>query len=116
MVLFAVLVSSSYASSNSHHHHHNDNDDVDDDDVSLTNEAGDEPEVGYCAPYNGKVCKSFISSSQVWYSRQDGSNGWVNEQIATGLWEEMILGLHGLCRTAAEVRDGRDCIPLFFCK
>lgn len=24
--------------------------------------------IGYCAPYHGKVCKSFITSSQVWYS------------------------------------------------
>lgn len=26
-------------------------------------------EEGYCAPYNGRVCKSFITTSQVWYSR-----------------------------------------------
>lgn len=25
-------------------------------------------EEGYCAPYNGRVCKSYITS-QVWYSR-----------------------------------------------
>lgn len=24
--------------------------------------------IGYCAPYHGTVCKSFVSSSQVWYS------------------------------------------------
>lgn len=24
--------------------------------------------IGYCAPYHGRVCKSFITSSQVWYS------------------------------------------------
>lgn len=24
--------------------------------------------IGYCAPYHGKVCKSYIKSSQVWYS------------------------------------------------
>lgn len=24
--------------------------------------------IGYCAPYHGKVCKSFITSTQVWYS------------------------------------------------
>lgn len=24
--------------------------------------------IGYCAPYHGKVCKSFITASQVWYS------------------------------------------------
>lgn len=24
--------------------------------------------IGYCAPYHGKVCKSYITSPQVWYS------------------------------------------------
>lgn len=24
--------------------------------------------IGYCAPYHGKVCRSFITSAQVWYS------------------------------------------------
>lgn len=24
--------------------------------------------IGYCAPYHGSVCKSFITSNQVWYS------------------------------------------------
>lgn len=24
--------------------------------------------IGYCAPYHGKVCKSYVSYSQVWYS------------------------------------------------
>lgn len=24
--------------------------------------------IGYCAPYHGKVCKSFVSYDQVWYS------------------------------------------------
>lgn len=60
-------------------------------------------EEGYCAPYNGKVCKRFISSSQVWYSREDPSGGWANEQITSNLWEEMISELSGLCRSAAEV-------------
>lgn len=31
----------------------------------VMNEGG----FGYCAPYNGKVCKSHITSTQVWYSR-----------------------------------------------
>lgn len=60
-------------------------------------------EEGYCAPYNGKVCKSFISSGQVWYSREDSTGGWENEKITTNLWEELIQGLTGLCREAAEV-------------
>lgn len=60
-------------------------------------------EEGYCAPYNGKICKSFISSGQVWYSREDSTGGWENEKITTNLWQELILGLNGLCRLAAEV-------------
>lgn len=26
-------------------------------------------EIGYCAPYHGKVCKSFTTSTQVWYNK-----------------------------------------------
>ncbi|KNC21827.1 Tyrosine-protein kinase transmembrane receptor Ror2 [Lucilia cuprina] len=55
-------------------------------------------EKGYCAPYNGKICKNFINHN-VWYSREDP---WKNEQITTALWEELIGDLTGLCRTAAE--------------
>ncbi|XP_037953857.1 tyrosine-protein kinase transmembrane receptor Ror2 [Teleopsis dalmanni] len=58
-------------------------------------------EKGYCAPYNGKICKHHISG-QVWYSREDPNGGWKNEQITTGLWEELITELTGLCRHAAE--------------
>ncbi|GAB0095531.1 Tyrosine-protein kinase receptor [Sergentomyia squamirostris] len=64
--------------------------------------AEDDYEEGYCAPYNGKVCKSFIGSRQVWYSREDPTGGWENEKITTGLWEEMISELPHSCRAAAE--------------
>lgn len=59
-------------------------------------------EKGYCAPYNGLICKQYISG-QVWYSREDPTGGWKNEQITTALWEELIADLTGLCRQAAEV-------------
>ncbi|XP_055917209.1 tyrosine-protein kinase transmembrane receptor Ror2 [Eupeodes corollae] len=58
-------------------------------------------EKGYCAPYNGKICKSFIRG-QVWYSREDPNGGWKNEQITTALFEELISDLTGQCRIAAE--------------
>ncbi|EDW08468.2 tyrosine-protein kinase transmembrane receptor Ror2 [Drosophila mojavensis] len=58
-------------------------------------------EKGYCAPYNGKVCKQFITGP-VWYSLEDPSGGWRNEQITTALWDELIMDLSGLCREAAE--------------
>ncbi|ETN59607.1 tyrosine-protein kinase transmembrane receptor Ror2 [Anopheles darlingi] len=64
-------------------------------------ESGDEEE-GYCAPYNGKVCKRFINSRQVWYSREDGTGGWENEKITTALFEDLINDLPPYCRPAAE--------------
>ena len=63
-----------------------------------------EEEEGYCAPYNGKVCKSFINSRQVWYSREDGTRGWENEKITAALFRDLINDLSDYCRPAAEVR------------
>lgn len=37
--------------------------------LTTNNDEGIHEELGYCAPYNGKVCKSHITTSQVWYSR-----------------------------------------------
>lgn len=62
----------------------------------------DKEEKGYCAPYNGKICKQFISGP-VWYSLEDPTGGWRNEQVTTALWDELIVDLTGLCREAAEV-------------
>lgn len=62
----------------------------------------DREEKGYCAPYNGKICKQFISGP-VWYSLEDPTGGWRNEQVTTALWDELIVDLTGLCREAAEV-------------
>uniref|UniRef100_A0A182WHX1 Kinesin motor domain-containing protein n=1 Tax=Anopheles minimus TaxID=112268 RepID=A0A182WHX1_9DIPT len=59
-------------------------------------------EEGYCAPYNGKVCKRFINSRQVWYSRADGTGGWENEKITTALFDDLITDLPQYCRPAAE--------------
>lgn len=65
-------------------------------------ECNDNETEGYCAPYNGKICKSFVSSNQVWYSKEH-QHGWANERITTDLWNELISGLQGLCRKPAEV-------------
>lgn len=62
-----------------------------------------EEEEGYCAPYNGKVCKSFVNSRQVWYSREDGTGGWENEKITAALFRDLITDLPDYCRPAAEV-------------
>lgn len=59
-------------------------------------------ENGYCAPYSGKVCKEYLTG-QVWYSLEDPTGGWKNEQVTTALWDELISDLTGLCREAAEV-------------
>ncbi|XP_055628523.1 tyrosine-protein kinase transmembrane receptor Ror2 isoform X2 [Toxorhynchites rutilus septentrionalis] len=59
-------------------------------------------EEGYCAPYNGKVCKTFINSRQVWYNRIDGSGGWENEKITAALFRDLISDLPDYCRLAAE--------------
>lgn len=55
-------------------------------------------EAGYCAPYNGKICKSFIKSTQVFYS---GNGGWENEKVATGLFAELIEDLEDICQKPA---------------
>lgn len=58
-------------------------------------------ELGYCAPYNGKICKSHISGMQVWYSASR-SGGWENEEITTGLFAELVAELDPLCELPAQ--------------
>lgn len=59
---------------------------------------------GYCASYNGKICSSYLNNTGfVWYNMSnDNTGGWLNEQITTGLWDEMIATLKEPCRSAAE--------------
>lgn len=58
-------------------------------------------EQGYCAPYHGDICRKYVNNTRlVWFSN---SGGFENEKITAGLWQEMIEGLKGLCRPAAEV-------------
>jgi muscle, skeletal, receptor tyrosine kinase len=57
-------------------------------------------ESGYCAPYNGKICKSHITG-QVWYP-STRSGGWENEEITTGLFSELITELEGMCEIPAQ--------------
>lgn len=68
-------------------------------------ETGQLPPSGYCAPYNGKICKQYLNGTgQVWFNiSNDNAGGWLNEQITTGLWAEMVVGLKEPCRSAAEV-------------
>ncbi|XP_059091496.1 tyrosine-protein kinase transmembrane receptor Ror2-like isoform X1 [Tigriopus californicus] len=59
---------------------------------------------GYCAPYSGKLCRKFLQGrGLVWFHvSQDNSGGWLNEQIAQNLWNEVIENLLEPCKSAAE--------------
>ncbi|XP_001601716.1 tyrosine-protein kinase transmembrane receptor Ror2 [Nasonia vitripennis] len=59
---------------------------------------------GYCAPYNGKICKKYLTGAgTVWFNDSvDNPSGWLNEKITTDLWDELIQKLTEPCRSAAE--------------
>nr|CAD7434437.1 unnamed protein product [Timema monikensis] len=73
--------------------------------TAQSGETGLVPPVGYCAPYNGKVCKHFLNGTgSVWFNiSHEYAGGWLNEQITAGLWDEMITSLKEPCRSAAEL-------------
>lgn len=60
--------------------------------------SGSKIEDGYCAPYAGKICKSYIKNIQVWYP---SNGGWENEKITAGLFKELIEDLDALCHKPA---------------
>lgn len=72
--------------------------------VSLQSTAIRRP-LGYCAPYNGRVCRKHLSGGGlVWYNiTANNQGGWLNEHITKELWAEMIENFREPCRTAAEV-------------
>ena len=59
---------------------------------------------GYCAPYNGAVCRNFIlGRGLVWFNiSQDNAGGWRNEEITAAIKEELVNKLAEPCRSAAE--------------
>ena len=63
---------------------------------------------GYCAPYNGQVCRHYlVGRGLVWFNiSQDNSGGWLNEQITQNLWNDLIVKLKEPCRSSAEVSLG----------
>ena len=67
---------------------------------------------GYCAPYNGPVCRGYLQGrGLVWFNvSQDSSGGWLNEQITRNLWDEVIANLAEPCRSAAEVANPCICV------
>lgn len=74
-------------------------------DVIFAGETGQLPPPGYCAPYNGRICKHYLNGTGlVWFNiSHENTGGWENEQITAGLWAEMVVGLKEPCRSAAEV-------------
>eukprot|EP00092_Neocalanus_flemingeri_P007963 GFUD01008591.1.p1 GENE.GFUD01008591.1~~GFUD01008591.1.p1 ORF type:complete len:925 (+),score=155.82 GFUD01008591.1:42-2816(+) len=66
---------------------------------------GEAPPVkGYCAPYNGNVCRNYINGrGLVWFNiSQDNAGGWRNEEITMAIKDELINTLEQPCRSAAE--------------
>ncbi|KAH0534293.1 tyrosine-protein kinase transmembrane receptor Ror2 [Cotesia glomerata] len=59
---------------------------------------------GYCAIYTGKICKKYLTGiGKVWFNdTADNPGSWLNEQITSDLWEELIFPLREPCRSAAE--------------
>lgn len=57
-------------------------------------------EFGFCAPYNGRICRNYIKGT-VWYPAEK-SKSWENEEITTGLFNEMIDDLEALCELPAK--------------
>jgi len=58
---------------------------------------------GYCQPYNGKVCRKYLSDASFVHYEWVGGDSMRNEEITKGLWEELIVTLKEPCRSAAEV-------------
>ena len=60
---------------------------------------------GYCALYNGQICRKYLNGrGLVFYNiSQDNSGGWLNEKIASDIWHEYISTLEEPCKSAAEV-------------
>lgn len=61
---------------------------------------------GYCAPYNGNVCRNYINGrGLVWFNiSQDNAGGWRNEEINMAIRDQLINTLEQPCRSAAEVK------------
>ena len=47
---------------------------------------------GYCAPYNGNVCRNYINGrGLVWFNiSQDNAGGWRNEEITMAIRNKFV--------------------------
>ncbi|KAF7996669.1 hypothetical protein HCN44_002315 [Aphidius gifuensis] len=69
---------------------------------SLSSSESSSNNQGYCAPYNGNICKKYLTGF-VWFNdTKDNRGGWLNEQTTINLWDELISTLKEPCRSAAE--------------
>lgn len=60
---------------------------------------------GYCAQYNGKICRKYLNASiLIWFNNTlENEGSQQNELITTRLWDEMLPSFSKNCRPAAEV-------------
>ena len=70
---------------------------------------------GYCAPYNGAVCRNYIRGrGLVWFNiSQDNAGGWRNEEITMAVQEELIGRLEEPCRYCTAVVQA-DCVSFLY--
>lgn len=59
---------------------------------------------GYCAPYNGTVCKKYLGNSEVFYNNSSPGSMGENEQIVMDLLKDLIEieQPNSFCRVPAE--------------
>ena len=63
---------------------------------------------GYCARYTGHVCRDYVSNeASIWFnvSSSDENGARLNEQLADGLWQDVVKMLQEPCRSAAKVTN-----------
>lgn len=60
---------------------------------------------GYCAQYNGKICRTYLNASiLIWFNNTlENEGSQQNEFITAGLWDEMLPSFSKTCKPAAEV-------------
>lgn len=91
--------------------------DDNDEEIQVTSPLPPEA-TGYCARYTGQICKGFLSGGHVWFNisssgqiddseqeqqDQPASGGWLNEQLVTRLYQDVIRTLQQPCQSAAHV-------------
>lgn len=71
-------------------------------------------EIGYCAPYHGKVCKSFITSTQVWYNKVSKRSIWIVVYRNKGFSYQCFWRLNDATVLLHDTICGRVCL-IYIC-